>query len=149
VINTPSSYTHLESKTHFQYFSFRSTLHTSSPQLASLNKKHKIRVQYILENAGQASYANAFKGYSTFYTTKSPFDDDWGRVGETMYDEEKGWLVWNHDMDMNGGSNSAYFAYFPPYSYERHLGLISKCAGMCLCYKVTTETICTFSFRLN
>jgi hypothetical protein len=25
--------------------------------------------------------------------------------------------------------SSAYFAYFPPYSYERHLGLVAKCAG--------------------
>lgn len=118
-------YTHLESKAHYQYFSFRSTLHLSSSQLASLNKD-TIRVQYILENAGKASYANAFKGYSTFFTTKSPFDDDWGRV-ETSYDEEKGCLIWNHEVTASS-TNSAYFAYFPPYSYERHLGLISKCS---------------------
>lgn len=144
--NKTLRYTHLESKTHYQYFSFRSTLHTSSPQLASLllnknNKEHKIlRVQYILENAGQASYANAFKGYSTYYTTKSPFDNDWDRI-ETTYDEERGWLVWNHDVDINSG-NSAYFAYFPPYSYERHLRLISKCAGLYI--NVTTELLLVF-----
>jgi murein tripeptide amidase MpaA len=36
-----------------------------------------------------------------------------------------GELSWYHDHTPQ--SQSAYFAYFPAYSYERHLGLISKC----------------------
>lgn len=36
-----------------------------------------------------------------------------------------------HELNKEGGDggSSAYFAYFPPYSYERHLGLIARCAG--------------------
>lgn len=118
----------MESKSHYQSFSFRSTLHpTSSSQLASQNK-NKFRVQYIIENAGTASYAKAFHGYDTFFS-HSPFEPaTWKRI-ETHYDEVNGWLIWNHEATIDGSSNSVYFAYFPPYSYERHLGLIAKCAG--------------------
>ena len=36
-----------------------------------------------------------------------------------------------HELNKEGGDggSSAYFAYFPPFSYERHLGLIARCAG--------------------
>jgi hypothetical protein len=60
------SFTHLEQKRHFQYFSFRSTLNASSPAFAD---KKPVRVRYVAENAGEASYADAFGGYSTFVAT--------------------------------------------------------------------------------
>ena len=52
-----------------------------------------------------------------------------------MYDEDTGCLSWIHEHELNGSggsssSSTAYFAYFPPYSYERHLGLVARCAGM-------------------
>eukprot|EP00804_Cyclotella_cryptica_P026278 CCRYP_007620-RB/>CCRYP_007620-RB protein AED:0.03 eAED:0.03 QI:215/1/1/1/0.5/0.4/5/3050/565 len=136
----PDPYTDLENKSHYQYFSFRSTLHLTSPQIQPLiqkskkDKKSKIRVQYILQNAGQASFANAFRGYSTFVSTKStPFEPEaWKRVGDTGYDDEKGWLIWNDDFLIENAdmrSLSAYFAYFPPFSYERHMGLVARCAA--------------------
>jgi len=36
-----------------------------------------------------------------------------------------GKLGWQHTHDANG---SVYFSYFPPFSYSRHLTLISRCA---------------------
>lgn len=138
----PDPYTKFEQKQHFQSFSFRSTLHPNSPQLKSLLDQHdksSIKVKYILQNAGEASYAQAFKGYDTFVTTKTtPFDpDSWVRTEDTEYDEKNGCLTWNHYHEVEflhgergvGAVSGAYFAYFPPYSYERHLGLIARCSG--------------------
>jgi len=63
----------------------------------------------------------------------TPFDpDSWTRTEDTTYDEEKGELSWTHLHESHGddnGASSAYFSYFPPYSYERHLRLVAKCAG--------------------
>ncbi|EJK60286.1 hypothetical protein THAOC_19382 [Thalassiosira oceanica] len=125
-------FTELESKEHFQYFSFRSTLNRDAPAMKGLFQgKKSIKVKYILENAGktlidcEASYAHAFRGYSTFYTQTSPFDpDSWRRKDDTAFDG--GALTWTHVHDLD--SPTACFAYFPPYSYERHLGLVAKCA---------------------
>ena len=47
-------YTELESKEHFQYFSFRSTLNRDAPAMKGLFQgKKSIKVKYILENAGK------------------------------------------------------------------------------------------------
>ncbi|KAL3817394.1 hypothetical protein ACHAXA_011023 [Cyclostephanos tholiformis] len=116
---------------------FRSTL---NEKLFIDYKRKSVRVRYVIENAGDASYADAYAGYSTFVTRKStPFDPHgWERTSDTSYDDGK--LSWTHvhefppDNDDGGGvsigrsrGRTAYFAYFPPYSYERHLGLISRC----------------------
>jgi len=129
----PDPYTLLENKQHFQYFSFRAALNAHSPTMRGLfSGKKSIKVKYIVENAGEASYASAFEGYRTFVTEGvTPFDPDaWARVEDTRY--EGGRLTWNHvhklDGKEGGGALSAYFAYFPPYSWERHLGLMAKCA---------------------
>jgi len=129
----PDPFTTLENKRHFQYFSFRSTLNPNSPAasiLLSGGEKKSVKVKYVLENAGEASYADAFEGYSTFVTTNvTPFDSDsWGRVEDAKY--EGGRLSWTHvhALEEDGGASSAYFAYFPPYSQDMHLGLVAKCA---------------------
>jgi murein tripeptide amidase MpaA len=91
------------------------------------NNKSSIKVRYVIENAGNASFATAYHGYSTFVTTQStPFlPDSWTRTCDTSVSND-GSLTWTH-VHGNNGSNGAYFAYFPPYSYERHLGLIARC----------------------
>ena len=125
----PDPYTELEKKQHFQYFSFRSSINFSSPSIKGIfSNKETIKVRYILQNAGEASYANAFNGYSTFVTTRStPFDSEsWRRTNDCSY--ENGCLTWTHVHHLQH-QHQAYFAYFPPYSYERHLGLVAKCAG--------------------
>eukprot|EP00581_Thalassiosira_minuscula_P000873 CAMPEP_0183744004 /NCGR_PEP_ID=MMETSP0737-20130205/65510_1 /TAXON_ID=385413 /ORGANISM="Thalassiosira miniscula, Strain CCMP1093" /LENGTH=666 /DNA_ID=CAMNT_0025979639 /DNA_START=256 /DNA_END=2252 /DNA_ORIENTATION=- len=124
----PDPFTQLEHKQHFQYFSFRSTLNPDSPAMRGLfHGKKSIKVKYVVDNAGYASYAAAFQGYSTFFTTRAtPFDpDSWRRKDDTSVVGKS--LTWTHTHEVDGDA-SAYFAYFPPYSQDRHLDLISKCA---------------------
>lgn len=124
----PDPYTDLEQKQHFQSFNFRSILNHNSKALKGIfSGQTSIKVKYILENAGEASYSDAFKGYSTFVSTKAnPFDpESWIRTSDCEY--ENGQLTWSHVHSLKDGPSSAYFSYFPPYSYERHLYLVSKC----------------------
>jgi murein tripeptide amidase MpaA len=125
----PDPYTRLEQKSHFQYFSFRSSINYNSPAVRGIfSDKKSIKVKYIVDNAGEASYVDAWSGASIFVTTKStPFDpDSWCRTSDTKY--ENGCLSWTHIHEFDYMS-SAYFSYFPPYSYERYLGLIARCAA--------------------
>ena len=104
-------FTELEKKHHFQYFSFRSTVETPST------------VEYSIENAGEASYAEAWNEYTVFYTSSLNDPDSWKRNLSTEYKDGK--LTWTHEHDGNG---SVYFAYFPIYPYSRHLELVEKCS---------------------
>lgn len=115
-------FTTLEDKAHFQYFSFRSTVQTNH-----LSDHLKMNIKYVLANAGESSYPVAWEGTTVFYST-TPFEpDSWRRILNTSYDEKTGQLSWTYDHDKS--SSSVYFSYFPPYSYCRHLSLISKCAA--------------------
>lgn len=100
-------FTELEQTHHFQYFSFR-----------SLCDNGKQSVRYVIENAGEASYAKAWEESTVFFsrTINDPFS--WKRITDTQYEDGK--LSWTQE-------GSGYFAYFPPYSYNRHLELIEKC----------------------
>mmetsp|Transcript_61326 Transcript_61326/g.181324 ORF Transcript_61326/g.181324 Transcript_61326/m.181324 type:complete len:330 (+) Transcript_61326:774-1763(+) len=49
---------------------------------------------------------------------------------DSSFDSEKGVLSWTHSFEKSG---SAYFAYFPPFSYERHLDLVARCASTADC----------------
>ena len=51
--------------------------------------------------------------------------DEWFRVQDTTYAEASGTLQWS----VLPSRSQIYFAYFAPYSYERHLDLIARCAG--------------------
>eukprot|EP00985_Skeletonema_marinoi_P031543 scaffold37720_cov147-Skeletonema_marinoi.AAC.14 len=125
----PDPFTLLEQKSYFQSFSFRASINFNSPAIRGIFcDKKSIKVKYVVDNAHQASYADAWNGATVFATEKStPYDaESWHRTSDTNY--EKGVLSWTHVHDLDGESSSAYFAYFPPYSYERHLGLIAQCA---------------------
>ena len=94
----PDPYTDLEQKQHFQSFNFRATLNQNSKALKGIFGGLKsIKVKYILENAGDASYAAAFKGYSTFVSTKAnPYDSEaWERTSDCEFNEN-GQLIWTH-----------------------------------------------------
>lgn len=108
-------YTELEKLFHFQYFSFRSSV-------KGITEPTTIR--YVLANAGKASYWKAWEESTTFYSNCPSDPNSWLRKVDTSYDESTGELTWTHT---HKPSESCYFAYFPPYSYERHLNLISKC----------------------
>jgi murein tripeptide amidase MpaA len=109
-------YTELEKMYHSQHFSFRSSIKDID---------RATTVKYVLANAGEASYPSAWEGSTTFFSNSPSDPSSWLRKLDTSYDKNTGQLSWTHTHDSKG--TSTYFSYFPPYSYERHLSLISKC----------------------
>lgn len=109
----PDVYTELEDIQHLQYFSFRATVECDSPT----------NIKYVLANADQVSYPEAWSGTTVLYNdTNRSSVDDWKRKVDTFYTEGK--LHWEH---LQASSGIVYFSYFVPYSYDRHLDLISTC----------------------
>ena len=104
--------TELEGKTHLQWFYFRST--SSSANV----------IRYTIRNAGDVSFPKAWTGYQVCASTDRK---TWTRVASTHYDADTGALSWDFD---HAQSHSVYFAYFDPYSYERHLEFVSRCAAV-------------------
>lgn len=98
-------FTELEQTHHFQYFSFR---------CICPNQK----IKYVIENAGESSYAKAWQKSTVFYSPTLNDPHNWKRQLDTSYEDGK--LSWTQ-------KGSGYFCYFPPYSYNRHLDLISMC----------------------
>ncbi|MBB3167924.1 M14 family metallopeptidase [Simiduia aestuariiviva] len=87
----------------YQWFYFRLT--GAEGQACKLN----------ITNAGQAAYVDGFKDYQAV----ASYDrENWFRV-DTQFDGKS--LTINHTP----ASNNIYFAYFAPYSMERHADLIS------------------------
>ncbi|RYX94458.1 hypothetical protein EON78_06020, partial [bacterium] len=76
-----------------------------------------------ITNAGEASYAEGWNNYKAFasYDRK-----DWFRV-PTSYDGKN--LTIKHKLE----HNNVYYAYFVPYSYERHLDLVGSMQNSPLC----------------
>jgi murein tripeptide amidase MpaA len=85
------------------------------------------RVCYILDNAEKASYPEAWTGTTVCYSTRPSDVDSWQRCVDTHYSNGK--LTWTFAHDFGKGEYSVYFAFFPPYSYERHLSLVAQCAS--------------------
>jgi len=115
----PDRYTELEKIGHMQYFCFRVTV--GGLGFPPENKNHKIR--YIIANAEATSYPEAWIGSTVCYTSNIEDSDSWRRNQDTIYSD--GQLSWEHEHSKNG---SLFFSYFPPYSFSRHLGLISRCS---------------------
>jgi murein tripeptide amidase MpaA len=111
----PDPYTELEKKQHSQYFSFRSTLTT-------IDESDNITIEYVIGNAGDSSYPQAWEESTVFYSTSINDPHSWRRKVDTRYKDGK--LSWTHS---HSGSSSVYFCYFPPYAYARHLDLIDQC----------------------
>lgn len=64
----------------------------------------------------------AFKGGWEDYRVVASYDrEDWFRVPDTRY--KNGHLIWDHTPETDG----IYYAYFAPYSMERHADLIADC----------------------
>jgi murein tripeptide amidase MpaA len=109
----PDVYTELEEISHMQYFSFRATIgELDGPQ----------KVNYIIDNAEDVSYPEAWTGTTVCYSDNVEDVDSWKRNQDTFYMEGK--LTFEHLHETSG---SVFFSYFPPYSYARHLSLVSKC----------------------
>mmetsp|Transcript_22637 Transcript_22637/g.32416 ORF Transcript_22637/g.32416 Transcript_22637/m.32416 type:complete len:355 (+) Transcript_22637:92-1156(+) len=103
-----------EQRKHRQYFSFRSTLAPAAATAPSIT--------FVIENAKDCSFPTAWPGTTVFVS--SDFQT-WKRVLTTIYKD--GQLIWSFDYSI-ANSNVVYFCYFPPYSYERHLKLLSQCS---------------------
>ena len=87
-----------------------------------------LTVQYVIENAHAVSYPEAWPGTTIFYSSKSleaEDDDAWKRNLTTKYSDGK--LCWTH---VHNGNGSTFFSYWPPYTYNRHLKLVSDCSGV-------------------
>ncbi|WP_295990185.1 M14-type cytosolic carboxypeptidase [Rugamonas sp.] len=69
-------------------------------------------------NAGQATYARGYEGY---HAVASYDGETWFRV-PTSFDGDVMTIVHTPDLD------SVYYAYFEPYSFERHLRLLGEVA---------------------
>jgi murein tripeptide amidase MpaA len=95
--------------------------------------------EYTIINAGECSYATAWNGYNVCASYDREY---WFRV-PTTYDVERGHLIWNH----SSSKDLIFFSFFAPYSQERHLSLLSKCASSprasvkCLGYTLDERTM--------
>lgn len=85
-----------------------------------------------IENAGRASYARGWQGYRACVSVDR---QAWHRVETTYVD---GVL----EMAFTPSSDTVYVAYFAPYSHERHLDLIARCAAAAPCaHRVLGSTL--------
>lgn len=72
-------------------------------------------LRMVFENAAEAAYPDGWPGYRCV----ASYDRrNWFRVADTRY--EDGQLIVEHAPE----HDSVYYAYFEPYSYERHLDLV-------------------------
>lgn len=115
----PDIFTELERTQHFQYFCFRSFVSGLG------HPGESVKCVYSIVNACETSYSRAWNGYTVCYTEDSMKDtNSWRRNLDTEYEDGK--LVWTHHHNKNG---AVYFSYYPPYTYNQHLNVISKVAS--------------------
>lgn len=92
---------------HSMWFYFRA----SSPSLQGQPASYRI------VNAGKVSYPQAWPGYQVAYSyNPSAASPEWRRCPSTAYHAAQGELAWTHTSERA----QVWFAYFAPYSYERH-----------------------------
>lgn len=89
-----------------------------------------IDCRYVIGNAAGAAYVGGWKDYRAVASYDREF---WFRV-ETEYDD--GQLIIKH----NSEQDQIYFAYFAPYSMERHADLIAFAQGCDYCEAETLGT---------
>ena len=94
---------------HLQWFYFRASNVKGRP------------LTYTIVNAKEASFAAGWRGYRACasYDRRT-----WFRVPDTEYSAKTGRLRWA----LRSARDTVWFAYFAPYSYERHQALIGRCA---------------------
>ncbi|PCJ46011.1 MAG: hypothetical protein COA74_14685 [Gammaproteobacteria bacterium] len=95
----------------YQWFHFRLQ--------STVGTKHRLRIL----NASNAAYA---EGWENYQAVASYDRVTWFRVDTDYQDGE---LVINHTPEYS----STYYAYFAPYSYERHLDLLHRVQASPLC----------------
>lgn len=93
---------------HFQWFCFR------------VSGVRGTALRLHLQNAGKASYIDGWQGYRACYSYDR---ETWRRVPTTTYVE--GTLTIDHTSERD----AVWYAYFAPYSMERHHDLIARCSA--------------------
>ena len=88
-----------------QWFHFRLTGAAGKP------------VRMVFENAASAAYPDGWRDY---HCVVSYDRQHWFRIARTRY--ENGELIVDHTPERD----SVYYAYFEPYSHERHLDLVAR-----------------------
>lgn len=134
----PDPFTELEQMTHLQYFCFRALISTNvdnsnNENNNNNNNNNELPLTYVISNANQASFPDAWTGSTIFFAPTLNDPNAWKRVASTTYCQETGHLSWTHTHE------SGYFTYFPPYSYNRHLDLIAKCGSNVMSLGKTLE----------
>ena len=106
----PEPFTHgTDNKQHAQWFYFKAA---NIP---------KVSTKFSIGGLLSSSYPEAWPGY----LMNASYDrENWFRIDNTTYDEATGILNWKLE---DAKHSQIYFAYFAPYSYERHQDLIAKC----------------------
>lgn len=77
-------------------------------------------LRLVIENAGDAAYP---KGFDDYHACMSEDREDWRRVPTTSFVDGK--LI----IEITPNADAVYFAYFAPYSQERHLNLIADASA--------------------
>jgi murein tripeptide amidase MpaA len=108
-------YTELEQMEHKQYFCVRAVV--------PFQAESTLSIRFEIENAGAVSYPEAWQDYQVCVTNTLHDDASWRRCDDTNY--AAGHLSWTYRA--RTVPDQAYFGFFPPYSYDRHLQLISQC----------------------
>jgi murein tripeptide amidase MpaA len=93
---------------HFQWFYFRVSGVRGTP------------LRLRLQNAGKASYVDGWSDYRACYSYDR---ETWRRVATTSYDD--GILTISHTPERD----AVWYAYFAPYSIERHHDLVARCTS--------------------
>jgi len=107
-----------DKKHHFQWFYFRVSNAKGQP------------CTFRITNAHEASYPEAWDGYKVAYSyNPSQEEPIWQRIDNTKYTPHKGFGPKELSWDFTPDRESVWFAYFAPYSYERHQSLIAKAAA--------------------
>ena len=115
-------YTSLEDTIHSQWFYFRSSLTDSLVEKLPAGKK-EVNVRYVVTNAMDTAYPRAWPGSTVCVSTNGK--KTWERKLDTSFSKAEGTLSWTHTHSIDEGGT--YFAYFEPYTYDRHVALIDKC----------------------
>jgi hypothetical protein len=126
----PDVYTELEEMHHMQYFSFASTVVSG---IGDEDGADSVTVRYVIANASDASYPEAWPGTTVCYTTSPDDVDSWRRNVDTFYTQSR--LHWEH---VHSSRETVYFAYFAGYSRKRHDGLLDRCHAALACREVLT-----------
>jgi len=117
-------FTELEKKAHGQWFHFKCSG-------VSDGSAGPLPTKFVITNVNECSFPSAWPN-STVCASFTR-GEDWFRCLDTVYDKAAGTLSWTFDAKTHPGSGAAstvaYFAYFAPYSWERHEDLVAKLAA--------------------